>query len=62
MRYFIEEDELKFYKEPNSFNKYSDKNILKYAVGANLYMPAIQKSIFNKLVDNKFHNIGNFFI
>lgn len=58
MRYFIEEDELKFYKEPNSFNKYSDKNILKYAVGANLYMPAIQKSIFNKLVDNKFHNIG----
>ena len=38
MRYFIEEDELKFYKEPNSFNKYSDKNILKYAVGANLYI------------------------
>lgn len=58
MRYFIKEDELKFYKEPNSFNKYSDKNILKYAIGANLYMPAIQQSIFNKLLDNKFHNIG----
>ena len=58
MRYFIKEDELKFYKEPNSFSKYSDKNILKYAIGANLYMPAIQQSIFNKLLDNKFHNIG----
>lgn len=58
MRYFIKEDELKFYKEPNSFSKYSDKNILKYAIGANLYMPAIQQSIFNKLLDNEFHNIG----
>lgn len=58
MRYFIKEDELKFYKEPNSFNKYSDRNILKYAVGANLYVPAIQQSIFNKLLNNKFHNIG----
>ena len=58
MKYFSKENELKFYKEPQRFDKYSDKEILKYAIGANMYMPATQQSIFQKLLDNKFHNIG----
>lgn len=31
----------KFYKEPMSFNKYSSKDLLKYAIGSNLYMNAL---------------------
>lgn len=58
MKYFSKENELKFYKEPQTFDKYSDTEILKYALGANMYMPATQQTIFQKLLDNRFHNIG----
>ena len=30
-----------FFKEPMDFNKYTDKDLLKYAVGSNLYMNAL---------------------
>lgn len=58
MKYFSNENNLKFYKEPQTFDKYSDKEILKFALGANLYVPATQQTIFQKLIDNRFHNIG----
>ena len=56
MKYFnyIEEDKLEniFYKKPQDFEKNSDKDILKYALGAFLYVPAnkynqIYKSVVN---------------
>lgn len=39
-----------FFKVPKSFNKYSDKKFLKYAVGANLYMNGLM-DIYSKVKD-----------
>lgn len=58
MKYFENFNKLFFYKDPQCFNKYTDKNILKYAIGANMYMPGIQTNIFDKLIENKFQDIG----
>lgn len=58
MKYFENIDKLLFYKEPQSFNKYSHKDLLKYAIGANMYMPGTQKNVFEKLIHNKFREIG----
>lgn len=51
-------DKLKFLSEPESFTKHTDKDILKYAIGANMYMPGTQTNILNKLIYNKYHDIG----
>lgn len=59
MRYFTNCDDLKFFKEPANFTKYTEKDILQYAIGANMYMPATQDNIFNKLLANTFHDIGS---
>ena len=59
MRYFIKENNLKFYKEPAEFNKYTPKETLQYAVGANLYMPATQHDIFRKLSNGAFGDLGS---
>ena len=58
MRYFSSENKLKFHKEPNTFDKYTPIDVLKYAIGANMYMPAIQKEVFNKLISNKYQDVG----
>jgi citrate lyase beta subunit len=58
MRYFTKIDDLKFFKDPQPFSKNTDKNVLKYAIGANMYMPATQKNIFEKLINNQFNDIG----
>lgn len=58
MRYFINSDNLKFFKEPEAFNKHTPMDMLKYAIGANMYMPGTQTNIFHKLIGNKFHDIG----
>lgn len=58
MQYFTNIDDLKFYKDPQPFDKYTDKDTLKYAIGANMYMPATQKNIFEKLINNEYHDIG----
>lgn len=58
MKYFSSVDNLLFYKDPENFNKYSDKQLLKYAIGANMYMPGTQKNVFDKLIHNKFREIG----
>ena len=51
-------DKLKFLSEPEAFTKHTDKDILKYAIGANMYMPGTQTNILNKLLYNKYHDIG----
>lgn len=53
MKYFTN-SKSSFYIEPKEFNKYSDKDILKYAVGANLYMPALQQNLFQKITTNSY--------
>ena len=58
MRYFFKEDKLKFYKEPQAFNKYTPIDILKYAIGANMYMPATQESVFSRLITNRYHDLA----
>lgn len=58
MRYFASVDNLKFYKDPEPFDKHTDKDILKYAIGANMYMPATKKGIFDKLIRNEFNDVG----
>lgn len=59
MKYFKEKDELLFYQTPHAFTKHSRLEILKYAIGANLYMPGTQNNIFQKLVYNTFREIGS---
>ena len=58
MKYFSKENELKFYKVPSRFDKYTPKHILQYAIGANMYVPGIHQCIFEKLINDKFYNIG----
>ena len=57
MKYFnyLEKERLEriFYKQPQEFDKKTDKDILKYALGAFLYIPAnkyeqIYKSVVNQ--------------
>jgi citrate lyase beta subunit len=42
-----------FYQLPMEFNKYSDKNILRYCIGAALYMPATRKVIAQEIIAQK---------
>lgn len=57
MRYLKECKKNLFYKEPVVFNKYSDKDILKYAVGANLYMNG-EKDFYEKIINGDFDELG----
>ena len=58
MRYFSNYDDLKFAEDPQPFNKYTYKEVLKYAIGANMYMPGTKEGVFEKLINNKFREIG----
>lgn len=58
MKYFYTLNDLLFYKNPISFTKHTDKDVLKYAIGANMYCPGTQTNLFNKLIHNQFQDIG----
>lgn len=58
MKYFTRENELKFFRNPSNFDKHTPKKILQYAIGANMYVPAIQETLYEKLTNDKFYNIG----
>jgi citrate lyase beta subunit len=60
MKYFddlIEEKKKLFYKLPRYFDKTTDINILRYTIGALLYIPAIQKDMLYKVIDGKIEGI-----
>lgn len=59
MIYFKNKDAFVFYKEPNKFNKYTDKEILQYSIGANMYMPGNKEKLFEKLIDKSFCEVGS---
>lgn len=46
-----------FYKQPESFTKYSEKEILSYMLGATLYMPATKESIARDVITKKFKDL-----
>lgn len=46
-------EESLFYLRPTPFNLKSDKNILAYALGATLYMPATRKNIAEEIINHK---------
>ncbi|MEG2353998.1 MAG: HpcH/HpaI aldolase/citrate lyase family protein [Clostridium sp.] len=47
-----------FYKEPNKFDKNTKKEVLKYALGANLYMNG-HIDIYKKIISGEFSNLGS---
>ncbi|HZW83647.1 MAG TPA: HpcH/HpaI aldolase/citrate lyase family protein [Candidatus Deferrimicrobium sp.] len=52
--YLSTEDETAtFYKQPESFNKRTEKELLAYALGATLYMPATRLTITEEIVSGK---------
>lgn len=57
MRYFkcLMDSEMKkiFHKSPGEFNNKSDINILRYCVGALLYIPAVNKKMLNSFVNKQ---------
>lgn len=55
--YLTEKEKETFYKLPKYFDKTYDRNILKYAIGALLYIPAIQKDMLYKVIDGKIEGI-----
>lgn len=52
---------LGFIKEPVSFNKYTEKNLLAYCLGATLYMPAI-RNFADIIIKNKMPNLASMVI
>lgn len=54
MRHNQSNKDFKFVKEPEEFNKYSDKEFLQYCLGATLYMPShkdVAKKVINKEIE-----------
>ena len=51
-----------FYKEPESFTKYTDKETLSYTLGATLYMPANKESIAKDVIESKFGELTSMVI
>lgn len=56
MKYFKGKEDL-FYKKPNNFNKSTTKEILQFALGANLYMNSM-KNFYEKIVCGDFKELG----
>ncbi|MGG3470197.1 HpcH/HpaI aldolase/citrate lyase family protein [Neobacillus pocheonensis] len=57
MRFFTyfygNEMEQYFYLKPQSFSKYSNRELLSYGLGATLYMPALRPNIHQEILSNK---------
>jgi len=51
-----------FYKKPEEFNKFSDQDILSYALGATLYMPATRPNIHQDLLSKKLYGLTSMVI
>ncbi len=43
-----------FYKKPSSFSQYTNRDELKYALGATLYIPGIHSKIYEYLLNRKY--------
>lgn len=52
-REFNDGQDTHFYREPCSFTKYTEKQQLRYCVGAALYMPATRNKIAQEIIERK---------
>ncbi|SFB25839.1 MULTISPECIES: HpcH/HpaI aldolase/citrate lyase family protein [unclassified Bacillus (in: firmicutes)] len=52
---YIPEEEMDqiFYQKPSNFNKYTDRELLAYALGATLYMPGTKLGIHSDIITGK---------
>jgi citrate lyase beta subunit len=66
MRFFtyFYENELNelFFKKPQNFNKYTNRELLSYALGATLYMPATRPNIHQDLLSKKHEGLTSLVI
>src|SRR4051795_7098858 len=61
--YFYENElETLFFQKPNEFNKYSDRELLAYALGATLYMPATRPNIHQDILSKKHEGLTSLVI
>ncbi|MCQ6275562.1 HpcH/HpaI aldolase/citrate lyase family protein [Bacillus sp. V3B] len=51
-----------FYKEPESFSKYTNREVLSYALGATLYMPATRENIAKDVIEKKLKDLTSMVI
>ena len=62
MQHFIAEAETVFYKKPQPFTKWDAPDILAYALGATLYMPASMPNIIDIVQSHKYKELTSFVI
>lgn len=61
--YFYENElEAMFFQTPKDFNKYSDRELLSYGLGATLYMPATRPNIHQDLLSKKHEGLTSLVI
>ena len=52
MRHHKYNPDFKFVKQPEEFNKYTDREVLQYCLGATMYMPGT-KDFSQKILDHQ---------
>ncbi|WP_042355345.1 HpcH/HpaI aldolase/citrate lyase family protein [Bacillus rubiinfantis] len=61
--YFYQEElDRYFFKQPGHFNKYSERDLLAYGLGATLYMPATRPNIHQDILSNKHEGLTSLVI
>jgi len=61
--YFYEDEiERFFYQKPQTFNKYSNAELLSYGLGATLYMPATRPNIHQEILSKKHEGLTSLVI
>nr|WP_263326005.1 HpcH/HpaI aldolase/citrate lyase family protein [Neobacillus sp. Marseille-Q6967] len=61
--YFYENElEQLFYQKPSNFNKYSERELLAYGLGATLYMPATRPNIHQDILSKKHEGLTSMVI
>ncbi|MEH7299834.1 HpcH/HpaI aldolase/citrate lyase family protein [Neobacillus drentensis] len=61
--YFYEEELNRFfYKRPQTFNKYTNRELLSYGLGATLYMPATRPNIHQEILSKKHEGLTSLVI
>lgn len=53
MRHHLYNPDFKFVKEPEEFNKYTDRSILQFCLGASMYMPG-HKDFIDAILTHKY--------
>ncbi|MFL6556468.1 MAG: HpcH/HpaI aldolase/citrate lyase family protein, partial [Bacillus sp. (in: firmicutes)] len=61
---YFYEDEIKrfFYQKPQNFNKYANRELLSYGLGATLYMPATRPNIHQEILSKKHEGLTSLVI